>query len=226
MDCSLSPDFKISSRTPEFLQKYKETPSATIDSTKNDEMFIDEMFEKAKFQNFKNLILTEVNQRLEISFQNEIIKFKDKCEKLLQQSYLNSKNHIQRLEEEIIQKNQVINDLITCFKNISALPIKNTLDGTTYQDKSPIQQLNQHHNSISDILDELNESTARNNDNEDKPTEIQAKSDSSIDARNKISLEYQLSLIRKREHQKYHQKSTPTHSSQLENTNNPPSTVQ
>ena len=122
-----SPDFNVIVRTPEVSQRSKEIP--TIDLTKNDikesETLIDEMFEKTKFLNLKNELINEINQNLEMRFKNELLAFKGKCEKFVQQSYLNSKIYIQKLEEEINHKDKIINDLLICLQNIPTMSPKN-----------------------------------------------------------------------------------------------------
>ena len=206
-----SPDFSITVKTPENSQNLMKIPN--IDLTKGDiadsETLIDEMFEKIKFENLKKELIGEINQSLGIRFQNELVAFKDKCEKIVQLSYLNSKIYIQKLEEEISHKNQTINELLICLQNNSTVSPKITVN-TTHDTSST--QFNLSRNGVNEILDELNKSAigicngeVDNNSSttiKDIHDESKVKSNDSTHSKN-ISLENQLSLIRKKEHMKY-----------------------
>ena len=153
------------------------------------------MHDKLKFESFKNELIKEIHQNFENRFQNEVLSFKSKCEKLVSQSYLNSQIYIKKLEDEISNKNEIINNLIQCFQNFTTLLPKNS--GTTNNlFEASIQDLNSSSNEISDILDELNKSLINIHGGE-------VENNSLLEHGNKTILDKQLSAIRKNQHRKY-----------------------
>ena len=199
---SLSPDFNINVRTPVNLQTCRET--LNNDPRSDSEIIIDVMHDKLKFDSFKNQLIKEIHQDLEIRFRNEVLSFKSKCEKLVSQSYLNSTVYIKKLEDEISYKNQTINDLITCFQNFTTLLPKTSAATNNLLDNKGINSISS--NSIGDILDELNKSLnkSKNDEVENNSILVENVNDNSmIKDDNKTTLDKQLSEIRKKQHRKY-----------------------
>lgn len=102
-----------------------ETP--TLSQTNNNESairetetFIEDMFENIKIENIKKDIIHEIQKNVEKHFQNELLSFKSKCEKLLSKSYLNSKTYVEKLEKEIENKDKIIKRLLTTLETFSS----------------------------------------------------------------------------------------------------------
>ena len=124
-------------------------------------------------------------------------------------SFVNSK-----IEDELKQKDQIINNLLTSFQNFSALLPKNGLSGITSHDTS-LKRLNlpcSVTSNIKDIIDELNksildiendkiDSNSRTTTNDTSTTDTN--SNDRLESYNEITLQNQLSEIRKEKQEKY-----------------------
>ena len=83
-------------------------------------------------------------------FLNELFGFKTKFEKLVSKSYANSIVHIEKLEKEIKNKNQITNDLLASLENLTRYPNRNLVinNAVTSSRLETLPQINQLGNSF------------------------------------------------------------------------------
>ena len=83
-------------------------------------------------------------------FLKELFCFKTKFEKLVSKSYANSIVHIEKLEKEIKNKNQITNDLLASLENLTRYPNRNVVINNTVTSSrlETLPQINQLGNSF------------------------------------------------------------------------------
>ena len=84
------------------------------------------MLEKCKVDGIKRDYL-ELQEIVEKLFQHKLSIFKGKCENILSKSYTNSMVHIEKLEKEIKNKDQIINHLLVSLENLTWSPNKSVV---------------------------------------------------------------------------------------------------
>ena len=106
-----------------------ETPETTQnedkknENVKNTEDLIDQMYNKIQAQQFKEEILSQAKETMNHRFETELISFKSKCEKLVSKAYENYNTHIINLEQQIQNKDKIIEDLLQTIKEITTSKI-------------------------------------------------------------------------------------------------------
>ena len=97
------------------------------------EKFTDIIFEKMKIENSKTEIISSLKLTIFFLFQKEFNTLKDKCEKLMQNSYSDYKGQIDNLRKEIEKKDEIISKLSATLNNITNnLPLKEPNEGLLY----------------------------------------------------------------------------------------------
>ena len=81
--------------------------------------FNDNISEKMKIESLKTEIMSSLESTISSLFQKELNTMKDKCEKLIQNSYSNYICQIDNLRKEIENKDEIINKLSTALNNIT-----------------------------------------------------------------------------------------------------------
>ena len=104
--------------TPNFPQKNinsKESVRRIMES----QTFNDNISEKMKIESRKTGIISSLESTISSLFQKELNTMKDKCEKLIQNSYSNYICQIDNLRKEIKNKDEIINKLSTALNSIT-----------------------------------------------------------------------------------------------------------
>ena len=83
--------------------------------------FNDNISEKMKIESLKTEIMSSLESTISSLFQKELNTMKDKCEKLIQNSYSNYICQIDNLRKEIENKDEIINKLSTALNNINKM---------------------------------------------------------------------------------------------------------
>ena len=81
--------------------------------------FSDNISEKMKFESLKTEIISSLESIISSLFQKELNTVKDKCEKLIQNSYSNYICQIDNLRKKIENKDEIISKLSATFNNIT-----------------------------------------------------------------------------------------------------------
>ena len=115
-------EFNMMAETPALLQLY------SSDSNRENETFIDTIVVNIKIDNIKkDIIVTGSTANCWKTISN--MTFKLKCEKLISKSYLNSKTYMEKLENEIENKDKIIKCLLVSLENFSNTSNKYTSSG-------------------------------------------------------------------------------------------------
>ena len=104
--------------TPNLPQKYinsKESVRRIVESEK----FNDNISEKMEIENLKTEVIPSLESTISFLFQKELNTLKDKCEKLMQNSYSNYKGHMDNLRKEIENKDEIISKIPATLYNIT-----------------------------------------------------------------------------------------------------------
>ena len=116
------PDFDIIANTPAVPHINHD-----VENIRETESLADNMFEKLKVDGIKKEIMSELQKSVENFFQNELSVFKEKCEELVSKSYANGMIHIEKLEKEIKNKDQIINHLLVSLESLTRYPNRNAV---------------------------------------------------------------------------------------------------
>ena len=81
--------------------------------------FNDNISQKIKIESLKTKIISSLESTISSLFQKELNTMKDKCEKLIQNSYSNYICQIDNLRKEIENKDEIINKLSAALNNIT-----------------------------------------------------------------------------------------------------------
>ena len=173
-----------------------------VEIIRETESLADNMFEKLKMNGIKKEIMSELQKSIENFFQNELSVFKEKREELVSKSYVNGMVHIEKLENEIKRKDQIINHLLVSLESLTGHPNRNAVIDDTVTSPGLLKTLpqsNQTSNSLETrkgidfVKDIIKPHT--NKENSDENNNI---SNTCI-----TSIKSQLELVRKEKHAIY-----------------------